>query len=315
MSTMIRRVGIGMAAACLAATGADVAQAQAISTDVECTDTLQGKRIKGDVTVPSGASCTLSGVQVVGNVTAAADTRLVVSESKIRGDVVVNGLGAVNTPQPSTAQLTDSIITGQLTQTSATTVTVTGSRLSSVHSKGGIHTAHLTLENTEVNSDIVARHRSDVTVENSQVHGNLSTQGDTVVRSSDVDGAAVVDAYASRLCGSQFADLSVSTYYGATIGDGQAETVREQDRREHERRRHHPPGVRPGQRVRRASSGPVGWSRLRARGAGRAHRPETSRPRGGGYRLVVGVGGGALTGCRYRMPGRPSRRRPPRPRR
>lgn len=222
MSIMIRRVGIGMAAACLAATGADVAQAQAISTDVECTDTLQGKRIKGDVTVPSGASCTLSGVQVVGNVTAAADTRLVVSESKIRGDVVVNGLGAVNTPQPSTAQLTDSIITGQLTQTSATTVTVTGSRLSSVHSKGGIHTAHLTLENTEVNSDIVARHRSDVTVENSQVHGNLSTQGDTVVRSSDVDGAAVVDAYASRLCGSQFADLSVSTYYGATIGDGQA---------------------------------------------------------------------------------------------
>ncbi|PID53329.1 MAG: hypothetical protein CSB46_08750 [Micrococcales bacterium] len=209
MSIMIRRVGIGMAAACLAATGADVAQAQAISTDVECTDTLQGKRIKGDVTVPSGASCTLSGVQVVGNVTAAADTRLVVSESKIRGDVVVNGLGAVNTPQPSTAQLTDSIITGQLTQTSATTVTVTGS-------------THLTLENTEVNSDIVARHRSDVTVENSQVHGNLSTQGDTVVRSSDVDGAAVVDAYASRLCGSQFADLSVSTYYGATIGDGQA---------------------------------------------------------------------------------------------
>lgn len=222
INTTSRRIILGVAAAtALVSIGAGAAQAARPSNgDVTCSTTLRNTTVRGDLTVKVGETCTLNRVQVRGDLVVPGTSTLVARNSQLRGDLDVQGFLPGRGPSRAVAELHNTTVTGRLSQSTATSVTTRGGSLGSVRVDGGFYWGNLSLTNTTVRQSVVGNHRTQLSMDRSTIRGNLKTDGATSINRSTVRGRSTVGAYSSTFCGSTLSDLSVGTYYGATLGDG-----------------------------------------------------------------------------------------------
>jgi hypothetical protein len=147
----------------------------AVAGNTECTTLIGTTLLTGDVDVPSGAHCFLSGVTVVGNVN--VEGSLIAEPSTITGFGTIIG-GNLQGNQGSNIQLIGAIVTGN--------ITVGGSLIAEPSPISGMGTI--------IGGNLQGNQASGIALVGSTLIGNL--QANQTTKTSDMLGANIVCASA-----------------------------------------------------------------------------------------------------------------------
>jgi hypothetical protein len=214
----MRRHTVAALAASALAVGSVVVGAQAANADLvtHCVGTGGAVTVPGDLLVPAGESCELTGTTVTGNVFVAAGASLVVTGGTFQRDVQIAADGYYDG--------TGTAVTGQITLASGgfgIFMQDGGAAAVTVQPKGTASTeGFLFLNHVTVNGNVASSVGDVLIDEGTQITGNLNSDGAfyTDVRDSFVDGTLSVsnNAAGSVVCGS--AVQGMSTFTGNQAG-------------------------------------------------------------------------------------------------
>lgn len=216
MNRTFRALSTVAAVGVLAAAVVVPASANGLST--RCTGTAGAVTVPGELVVPAGASCVLTGTTIDGRVRLAADANLIISGGQINGDVIVNA-GAY-------FDATDTTVQGRVHNRAGYGVFVDASDVGSylAPAREGAETSFLTAYDTDFGG-IVRADTGLVLLESATVTGN--------VQATDVGYVDVLDTWitgnltvagaseGSLVCGSEIdRNATYSGAAGVQIGTG-----------------------------------------------------------------------------------------------
>lgn len=187
-----------------------------------CDGTISGQRVRADLVVEDGKTCTITNSKVQASITVKMGSTLVLSGSTVTSDV-----RAVPGDNPwaqngASLQIRGSRVHGLLSMDAHSTYAISNSRINRIEQAYWIRRGPVgTIESSTVGS---IKYSGGLTITGSTITGDFATQYglNLTISDSTVRGTTTANGvWGTKICGSRFQSLTVAgPVMGVDLGDG-----------------------------------------------------------------------------------------------